>query len=190
MELPIILIGPMCSGKSTIAQLVAMRLGIPRYALDELRWAYYQACGFDLAISSEIGEREGMVGMMRYWKPFEAYAVERVVAEHADGVIDFGAGHSVQNDAALFKRVKDALAGCHVILLLPSPNPDEAIEVLNQRLTHLLMTEVGMVDPIALAINAQFAQHPCNYQLATHVLYTNGKTPDETCQELIAALGS
>lgn len=190
MDLPIILIGPMCSGKSTIARLVATRLGIPHYALDELRWAYYQACGFDLAVSSEIGEREGMVGMMRYWKPFEAYAVERVVVEHADGVIDFGAGHSVQDDATLFNRVQQALAGSHVILLLPSPDPDEAIEILNQRLTQLLKREVGMVDPVALEINAQFARHPCNYQLATHVVYTNGKTPDETCQEVIAALES
>lgn len=30
---------------------------------------------------------------------------------------------------------------------------------------------------------------PCNARLATQIVYTAGKTPDETCNEIMALLG-
>lgn len=61
---------------------------------------------------------------MRYsdnWKPFEAYAVERMMADRPLAVIDFGAGHSVFEDETLFERVRVALEPFpNVVLLLPS----------------------------------------------------------------------
>ena len=43
----VILIGPMKVGKSTVARLLAARLGIPRRPLDKNRWTYYREIGFD-----------------------------------------------------------------------------------------------------------------------------------------------
>jgi hypothetical protein len=40
------------------------------------------------------------------WKPLEAYAVERILADHQHAVIDLGGGHSVQEDPTLFARVR------------------------------------------------------------------------------------
>ncbi|MEH2063239.1 MAG: hypothetical protein V7K50_13415 [Nostoc sp.] len=49
-------------------------------------------------------------------------------------MIDFGAGHSVYEDDALFKRVQKVLEPyINVVLILPSPNLEESIQILNER---------------------------------------------------------
>src|SRR3954470_18111710 len=103
MNRTIILIGPIRAGKSVIAELLATQLHLPRYSLDDERWKYYKEIGYDEAEASSIAKsRDGMVALLEYWKPFEAYSVERIVADHEGSVIDFGAGHSVYEDEELF----------------------------------------------------------------------------------------
>jgi shikimate kinase len=189
MAVPIILIGPMCAGKSTIAQCLAEQLGVPRYELDQMRWDYYAEIGYDPAVVAQIAQSEGIAGVARYWKPFEAYAVERVLADYPKAIVDFGAGHSVYDDPTLLGRVQRALALYRpIILLLPSPDLDESVALLNARLVTLLEREVGTVDPAVLAMNELFVKHPSNHQLAMHVVYTKGKTPEETCEEILQTL--
>ena len=185
MTSTVILIGPISAGKSTIAQLLAAKLDMPRYEVDEDRWRYYDEIGYDKAEGKRIAEAEGMIGLIQYWKPFEAHVVERVLVEHPNTVMDFGAGHSYYEDAALFARVEKALAPFpNVILLLPSPDLDESVEILNARFTELLTREVRSVDPMLLELNAQFVKQPSNHKLAKMVVYTKGKTPEETCEEI------
>ncbi len=130
----IILIGPIGAGKSTVAALLAERTGLPRHPMDELRWDYYRQAGYDDAGAAKAEEREGFYGLAQYWKPFEADVVERIVVEHPDSVIDFGAGHSVYEEAELFARVQRALTPFpNVVLLLPSPDPDESVRILQKR---------------------------------------------------------
>ena len=183
----IILIGPMCAGKSTIAKMLAERLGIKRYELDSLRDGYYDEIGYDRELASKIANgEEGMMGLIKYWKPFEAYAVERALSDYENCVLDFGAGHSVYEDEELFIRVQNALAPFdHVILLLPSPNPDESVEILNARFSQRLEREVGKVDTRLLGLNAHFVKHPSNHKLAKIIVYTQGKSPQETCDEIL-----
>lgn len=190
MHKTIILIGPMCAGKSTIAPLLAERLGLSTRALDDLRWDYYDEIGFDHARAKAIVESEqGMLGVLAYSKPFEVHAVERALVDYPDCILDFGAGHSVQEDAALFARLENALAPYpHVILILPTADLDEATRLLNERFAALLLREVGVVDDKLLALNEHFVKHPSNHQLATMVVYTQGKTPDETCDEIVGRL--
>lgn len=183
----IILIGPICAGKSTIGRMLADQLGIKGYELDDLRQGYYDEIGYDREVASAIVNGEdGMTGLIRYWKPFEAHAVERVVSEHRNCVLSFGAGHSVYENKDLFARVKNALASFeNVILLLPSPDLDETVKILNSRFSSLLEREVGKVDPMLLELNEHFVKHPSNYQLAKITIYTQGKSPDETCGEIL-----
>lgn len=183
----IILIGPICAGKSTVGKILADRLGTKGYELDDLRQGYYDEIGYDEEQASAIvhGE-EGMMGLIKYWKPFEAHAVERIVSEHQSCILSFGAGHSVYEDDGLFTRVKNALALFdYVILLLPSPDLDESVEILNSRFSDLLEREVGKVDPKLLDLNEHFVKHPSNYQLAKITIYTQGKSPEETCDEIL-----
>ena len=185
----IILIGPMSAGKSTIGKLLAEKLGLPQLAVDENRWEYYEEIGFDKALEAKIASEQGMVGLLRYWKPFEAYAVERVLAEHSGCVIDFGAGHSVYEDDALFARVQSALNPYpNVILLLPSANLDESAKILNDRFAQLLEREGVELDSNLFDVNEHFIKHPSNHKLAKMTIYTNGKSPEETCDEILGKL--
>ena len=181
MNKEIILIGPIGAGKSTIGKLLAEKLNVPQVETDELRFDYYKEIGYDEEVARSKWEAEGFWGVYRYWKPFEAHAVERLLAEHKDCVIDFGAGHSVYEDEALFERVRNALSGyTNVILLLPSPDPEESIAILNEREESLREMKPN--------INEHFVRHRSNYDLAKHTVYTKGKTPEETCEEILRVL--
>lgn len=185
----IILIGPMCAGKSTLAQGLSAKLGIPRHEMDELRWDYYAEMGYDPSQASDIARLHGTIGLLHFWKPYEAYAVERILEDHAEGVIDFGAGHSVYRDEDLFRRVQKALSGCaQVVLVLPCDDADESVRILNARFSEMLRSEDLPVEQDMLAENEHFVRHPSNGLLAKFTVYTFGKTPEEVCDEIIGLL--
>ena len=181
MRSSIILIGPIGVGKSTIPGLLAKKLNLPRRSMDEFRWDYYAEIGYDKGIAKQRHETEGFWGLYRYWKRFEAYAVERLLSEHSHCVIDFGAGHSVYEDDELLQRVQQVLAPYpNVVLLLPSPNWDESVEILNAR--------TGYVSDGQPNINGHFVRHHSNYTLAKFTVYGNGRTPEEICDEIIGCV--
>jgi shikimate kinase len=177
----VILIGPMGVGKSTQGKLLADALGLPRCSMDDIRWDYYREIGFDEEKQREIGEKEGFEGIYRYWKPFEAHAVERLLADHHDCVIDFGAGHSVFENGELFERVRKALEPYpNVVLLLPSPDPEVSIRVLH--------TRNGGPPSGGFDLNSHFIRHHSNHDLAKIVVYTKAKTPEETRDSILTAI--
>ncbi|MEO0378502.1 MAG: shikimate kinase, partial [Cyanobacteria bacterium P01_A01_bin.17] len=99
------------------------------------------------------------------------------------GVIDFGAGHSVYEDPRLFESVQQILNPYpNVVLLLPSPNLDESLVILNERNGY-----EPNKDP---NINEHLLRHPSNFKLAKLTVYTKLKTPAETCQEILQLVDS
>jgi len=126
-----------------VGHLLAEKLDLPFCSVDNVRGVYYQKVGYDDTLASQIAiSHQGLQGVLRYSKPFEAQMVEQVLADH-HGVIDFGASNSVYDDNDLFTRVENAL---HAISqcdpALPSPDLDESVEILKNRLTRML-TEAG-----------------------------------------------
>jgi SpoVK/Ycf46/Vps4 family AAA+-type ATPase len=185
----IVLIGPMGAGKTTIGECLSKRLNRPWVQMDEVRFDYYREAGYDDGVAREK-HRQGRSALIAYWKPFEAYAVERILPDHPGCVLDFGAGHSVYDDQALFARVEAALAPySNVILLLPTPDLDESLAILNRRLRQDLADDPD-VTPEALddilRINQGFLRHPSNSRLAKFTVYTAGKTPEQTCADIAA----
>lgn len=176
----------MGAGKTTIGEKLSHRLGLNRVQLDEIRQSYYDEIGYDHARAQQIHSEQGMAGILAYWKPFEAHSVERVVQDYTNCVIDFGAGQSVYDNQVLFARVQNALESFpNVILLLPSPDTDEALAVLNARIPPDLPTELTQWYK---ETNEYFLNHHCNYDLAKITIYTKDKTPDEICDEIIGKL--
>ncbi len=90
--------------------------------------------GWSPEAQARVMEAEGFAGVYRYWERFELHAVRRLLAEHRNCVIDFGAGQSVYEDAADLARVQEFLAPYpNIVLLLPSPNLDESVALLRER---------------------------------------------------------
>lgn len=178
MSTDIILIGPIGAGKSTVGGLLSESLGLPQCSMDDLRFRYYEEVGYDRALGKKKRETEGLWSLLEYWKPFEVHAVERLLSEHHNCVIDFGAGHSVFEDEEFFKRVQQALAPYqNVVLLLPTPDPEESVEILNDREDFLPTVKPN--------INEHYIKHHSNYTLARFVVYTAGRTPQETCDQIL-----
>jgi adenylate kinase family enzyme len=179
----LILIGPMSAGKTTLGKLLAQRLDVPNISMDKVRFAYYAEIGYDEAHAKTLADTHGFSALYAYWKPFEAHAVERLLADHARErcIIDFGAGHSVYEDASLFRRVQRALARHRVILLLPSPDDDESMRILIQR-RDAANPEAAGKPP---GLNEHFLKHPSNRTLANLVVYTHGRSPEQSVDEIL-----
>ena len=182
------LIGPLGAGKTTVGQLLAERVGLPFCSIDQVREAYYQKVGYDRSLASRIASDQGIRGVLRYSRPFEARMVEMVLADHK-GVLDFGASNSVYDDPELLARVETALAPYpNVILLLPSPDMDESLEILKDRLVRMLTAAGKEYSDELFELNETFVRHPSNRRLAKRVVYTRDKTPDQICDELVRGL--
>src|SRR5262245_19169953 len=113
----VVLIGPIGAGKSTLGKLLSAALRLPQCSIDDVRFGYYEEIGYEESVATLPYEREGFWGLYKYWKPFEAHAVERALVDYPNCVIDFGAGHSVYEDEALFARVKRALSAVPNVVL-------------------------------------------------------------------------
>jgi shikimate kinase len=178
MKSEIFLIGPIGSGKSTIAELLHMRTMLQHCSLDLLRWMYFEEIGYDRIIAREKYAKEGIWGLYRYWKPFEAYAVKRMLEDYRECIFDFGGSQTVYEDDELYKQVSDLFAPYpHVILLLPSPDQDESIRILNSRNTYDTDDQRH--------INEHFIRDHSNYDLAKYIAYTKDKSPEQTCDEIL-----
>ncbi|WP_028855785.1 shikimate kinase [Psychrilyobacter atlanticus] len=172
MKKDIILIGPVGTGKSTIGKLLSKDLGIPQASLDDIRWKIYKESGYDFELADEIMQREGFLGIYRYWKPFEAYSVKRALELYPDHIHDFGAGQSVYEDEELFKEVQNALEPySNIVLLLPSEDREKCLQILFER--------------TQFEHNSLFINNPSNEKLAKIIVYTDGKKLKEITEEII-----
>jgi shikimate kinase len=185
MAHPLILIGPMHAGKSTVARLLAERFGVRRICMDHVRFDYYKEIGYDEKHADELAKQQGFGAKVAYWKPFEAHAVERLLVDHAGEkcVIDFGAGHSVYDDPVLFARVKTALRPFPVVLLLPSPDPKESVDICAKRGGSNPKTQAELI-----RVNDHFVRHPSNALLAKFTVYNADHTPEQTADDVAQAI--
>jgi hypothetical protein len=193
--LEIILIGPVCTGKSTLAPLLAHRLAVPQVSLDQLSLSYLEELGGGEAALGSIQQelnrgqaalrnvQQGCLATYRQFEPFFASAVERLLSQHFDRIIDLGAGHSHYQDQDLFQRVRQVLAPYHnIVLVLPSPDLDLSVQILKER----SLSQRGY-DWIADGYDFidHWVKDRCNHELTTLTVYTQDKTPQQTCDEIL-----
>ncbi len=179
----IAIIGPTGVGKTTTALLVARRWGIPRISLDETRHIFLRETGFDEKRSNEL-KRQDFEAAIRYWEEFNPHVVQRTLEANSIGVFDFGAIHSVYDDPARLERVANLLKALDdVVCLLPCADQARSLEVLIAR-----GREPGMSDSTLemwRRIIGRFISHSSNSRLARRFIYTDGRTPEMVCEEIV-----
>jgi hypothetical protein len=110
--------------------------------------------------------------------------VARTLADHPGHIIDFGAGHSVFDDPEREARLQALLKPYpNVILLLPAPDPDESTAILHER----RQLRIGINGQ---ELNRFLLASPCNDQLATQIVYTDGQTPRQTRDAILRLVGA
>ena len=121
----------------------------------------------------------------RRWK--DACALERLLSEHGNCVFDLGAGHSVYEEEDLFMCARKILAPYdNVVLLMPTPDPDESIRILRERTLKAKNWDCMFE---GFDFHEYFVRHRSNYELAKHLVYTSGKSPEQTRDEILAVIG-
>ena len=181
MDQPIILIGPVKAGKTTIGKLLAERLGRPFMSLDRLERTYTETLGFDPELAALIQTQHGDWARYTYRRQYFAEALMQFLVEYTRGVLELGGGHPILPDPEEQQKVERTLQPFrHVVLLLPSPDLRESLTILKgrQKPEHL--------NP---DLNEELLADDRFLRLAKHVLYTQGKSPNESCEELLAKLG-
>ena len=177
----IILIGPGCSGKSTLGWLLSEALGLPQIPLDSIKYELFKEIGYDEVYANELYKTKGFPKLHKYWRPYDVHSVKRVL-ENRNCVIDFGAGCTVYDDAAQFEEVRCALEPFkNVILLQPCEDKQRSLEILHER--------EGFTENDGFDFARYFLESHCNYTLAKHIVYNEGRMPHETCAEIISLLG-
>jgi hypothetical protein len=183
MNTDVILIGPQRVGKSTQGRLLADKLGVPQVSLDAVCQDYYRELASTLRPPDMLGP-DGMIA-----SGYKLYGLERLLADARACVVDLGAGHSVYRDEASLARARETLAPYpNAVLLLPCPDLDKAARILEERnreneWLHSFRARSGY-DP-----NDHFLRHRSNYELAKLIVYTEGKSPEETRDEILSQLG-
>jgi len=179
MHRTIILIGPEGVGKSSVSDILSKRLNLPMAFSDYfVRTRINESKKFSTLKALYYRLVKGFWTFYKYIKPFEADVVVEVLNKTKNGIIDFGAGHSVFDDEKLFDRVKKAFEPHRfVFLLLPSPDLDKSIKILNDANPHLLKIKPNITE--------HFIKSKCNYELAKYVIYTKDKLFDKVAQEII-----
>jgi len=168
----LILIGPPCIGKSTVAAWVNHLANLPNVSLDDRKHRFHSSNlpGF--------AESEITVGpwMKRYrsWKPFELESAEKHISNVDKYVIDFGAGHSVYEENDQFERIARAVKEHYVVLLMPSEDLEKSRKILLE--THPAFDS----EFINLIID-----NPSNRKLANLVVYRDCKTAKEVALEVL-----
>ena len=177
-------------GKSTQAALLSAQLALPRASIDAVAWDYYRADGLDRAYADRLAAKEGELACYRYFESFLVSALQRHMRAQTGAIIDLGAGHTVSSRPEDPPRVRALLAPYrHVVLLLPSPDLEVCSAILRERTAGIPWLQ-AIRDHSGLDLNDWFLRQPDNFALATHTVYTHGRTPRQTCQDIVQCIGA
>lgn len=161
----IVLIGPMGVGKSTVGHLLAERLGVGYRDTDD---DIVTGTGRSIA---EIFVDEGEPA----FRALEKQAVRTALAEH-EGVLALGGG------AVLDAETRALLAGQRVVYL--SMDVEEAVKRTGLNVARPLLA----VNPRKQWRELMEARRPLYEEVATAVVATDGRTPEEVTRSALDAL--
>ncbi len=166
----LVLVGPPASGKTTVGTAVAAALGVPFRDTDADVEALTGSTVADLFVTS--GEE--------HFRALEEAAVARALAEH-DGVLALGGG-AVLGPASRALLVAYGRAGGTVVHLdVDLPSAAKRAGLSRDR-------PLLAVNPRAMLRTLLEERAPLYAEVATLVVPTGGRTPDDVVADVLAAL--
>ena len=162
----ILLIGPMGTGKSSVAKIIEEKTDLERTPLDSKG-----------KLEQIYSDRK----KYRNFKNFEFFLTGTVLSSlEKPEVIDFGAGHSIYEDKDLRAKMDEICAYFkNIILLLPTEDKEKNRKILLERRN---IKEGSHKDQD----NWHFLTTEDNYKMATNIVYEEGKTIEEVADEIIS----
>lgn len=191
-KLPIILIGPISAGKSSVANVLSQKLNIPITPVDWIRYYYYFKSGLDLD-KMEIMKKENFSDWFDFMRPYELDCVKSILSDEfmQNSVIELGAGHSYYSEKSQMEDFKKILSDYkNVFYLIPSSDNNVSLEILKERINRELSEsdiDAEKVEVI-MNVNKKIIESKLNEQVAKKVIYTNQKSIEEIAEEIIKNL--
>jgi len=161
----VVLVGPPGSGKTTIGELLADRLGVAFRDTDHDVEATAGRTISDIFV--EDGEA--------HFRALEAEAVRLALAEH-DGVVALGGG------AVLDERTQRLLADQQVVYL------EVGLAAAAERVGFAQSRPLLVVNPRAELKRMLDVRRPVYTAVAGNIVTTDGRTPDDIADEILALL--
>lgn len=174
---PIILIGPIGAGKTTISELLSPMLSVPFYSLDKEEEQHAVPLGYNPDQYQKMMKQDRVKGH-EYRRSFFDGAVDRFLKAHTHGILDFGGMHVVVPDPQKQMQIKDRLQSYrNIFFLFPTPDVEDSLRILRER-DELADFEANLNTMSFQNGNRTF------WDIAKHVIYTEGKTPNQVCLEI------
>lgn len=157
------LVGPPGAGKTTVGRLVAGRLGVGFRDTD---------ADVETVAGASVADIFVMHGEARF-RALEREAVRRALASH-DGVLAVGGGAVTDGDT------RDMLSGNTVVFL------DVGLAAAARRVGLARDRPILIGNPRAELRRLMQARRPLYEQVATATVDTDGRTPDDVADEVVA----
>lgn len=184
----IILIGPLATGKSTVAEKLSELTGYRNYPVDRLKWYYRFQNGYDINQSRKILQLQGFGGLINYaHRYFGVEDLENLLSRFK-GIVDLGASDTHCTNPLRCEQLVQLLEEFpNVFLILPYENTQKSIELLRTRLIQRYKGhpfKYAALDSY-LEQNEEFVTSMTNQLVAKHVIYSNDRAPYMIAQEIL-----
>jgi hypothetical protein len=184
----IILIGPLATGKSTIAAKLSEITGLLNFPIDKLKWYYRFKNGYNLQTSTDILVNKGFEELIVYVEAFFGTNELKSILNEFEGIIDLGATDSYCDNLQRMRELKSFFHDFpNIFLIMPSKNKKKSKEILDQRL-YKRYEKDPLKAPVMgsyMKMNEKFINSNYNRQIAKHVIYTADKSIETIAQEIL-----
>lgn len=187
MKHNIILVGPMCVGKTTYANELAKIHGLEVIDIDILKHTYIVSRGYDSEHSKKLGEEDGWKAAYEYSESFFKIKDLKSLLSGIDdnSIIQIGGGqiHFTEEDN-LFLCEQILKEYPNVILMLPSDDTIITERILSER---ILARDApnGRDEEDLLVFNHQLINSDSMRRLSKHIIYTQGKDEQIVIDEIV-----
>ncbi|MFT5822908.1 MAG: hypothetical protein ACI8ZM_004165 [Crocinitomix sp.] len=184
----IILIGPLATGKSFIAEKLSLATSLRNHPADKLKWYYRHQNGYSLSESTQILRSQGFEALINYAQQYFGAKEIKHLLRKFKGIVDLGASDTHCQNLSRLQELNAVLEPFqNIFLILPSKDEKESIETLNDRL-EIRYDKDPLKKPVLasyLRMNEIFVKSESTKMLAKHIIYTSDRPIEDIGQEIL-----